>query len=557
MELEFNYVNFQMGTRLPTELSGHLSLFFITSVITTVSKTLKRSIAGGATVILAGNVINIMFSMLAVKLLVRGLGSSGYGLYSKIISPILLLQPLIIIFGERYYAFRHLSAYIAGENHSEASNVAMFLLLLRVSYGFLLTIIVYLCRDFLAAYIGHPELKGLVGLASLLIFLNGIYEIGYSFSIVEEREEYVVVSSVVLNIVKISALLIFLLTSNLDLYQALISIILGYVSSDIVLLFLSSLRVKPKPIHIGVYAGYFRSMLSYSLPIVFHVLAFNMCLEFPLMIFAHLGSNLENAVLRVSNRYFKILGTVGSALTLSMIPKISAEESQEVRLSVIRESIPYFGYVGSLLSAFMIGLPRSLLSIISAAYINYWTVIAIMGLSMIFTIFIPLRTLLVVNSGKSLILIGLSQLLYTVALSYLLSRSLILISAVYPLLYALYLLLTAIPLSRHISLGFILKFASISLEAALIPALIGQVMDVFLVKYQSYFPFYSLIVVFIPFLALLIFIIHVNVYVCLKGLAPQKIVNMYTAVNLPSKLKMIIVELLKTIIVGFEDTKDL
>ena|GEM_PF-4446897 len=515
-----------------------------------VTRSLKESIAGGAAIIFTGNIINMLSSILTVKLLVRGLGSSGYGLYSRIISPILFVQPLILLFGERYYAFKYIPSYIARGRLKEASNLTMFLLLLRIFYGSLLTLTVYLSREMLAEYIGYPDLAGLVGIASLIIFLNGMYELGYSLSLSGGWEKYTVVGSIATNIFKVSMLFLFLFLSNLEIYQALISLIVGYIAGDSIMFILTMFKLKPKLVKPMLYMDYFREMVSYGLPVVFQVLSVGLCLEFPPMLFAHAGSNLENAVLRVSNRYFKMVRLVGSSLTLSMIPKISSRESEEDRINVVSSSIPYFAYVGSLLSALVMGFPRILLSIMSVAYIDYWAVLAVIGLSNVFLSFIPLRVLLVVNSGKKMAIIGLIQLLYTLLFSYITHWNLLLLSFVYPSFYGLYLLLVAEPFKEHVKVKYIFKYTAIGILSSIISMLVGQIMDNIVMKVQLYLPFYSLIAVVLPLLMAVVFIIHANIYVCLGGLTPEKIVGMYSAVDIPSKLKAKIIKLLKLVILG-------
>ena len=526
------------------------NFIIVTPHITCVAKSLKKSIASGAAVILAGNIINMVSSILAVKLLVKGLGSSGYGLYSRIISPILFIQPFIVIFGERYYSFKYLSSHIKNGRLRDASNVTMFLLLSRLLYGSLLTLAVYMARDMLAEYIGYPELAGMVGLASLIIFFNGIYELGYSLSLSGDWEKHTMAGSIAMNIFKVLTLVTFLFTSNLEVDQALISIIVGYTAGDSLMLVLTLLKLRPKPVNPKLYPGYFREMVSYSLPVVFQVLALGLCLEFPLVLFAHVGSNLENAILRVSNRYFKMVRMVGSALTLSMMPKIGSRESRETRITVVSSSIPYFAYVGSLLSAIVMSFPRVLLSIMSTAYTDYWAVLTVIGLSTVFLPFIPLRVLLIVDSAKSMVIVGVVQLLYTMVVSYFMQGSLLLLSLVYPSFYCLYLLLVAVLLRKHVDIGYVFRHTVIGVSSSILSSFVGQVMDNMVMRVQPYLPLYSLIVLVLPILAVIVFIVHVNIYIYLGGLSSESVMKIYTAINIPPRVKAWVTRLLKAVIMG-------
>ncbi len=512
-------------------------------------ETFKRGVASGATAILAGNMVNLAASVLAVKLMVRGLGSSGYGLYSRIVSPIFFLQPLILLLGERYYAFKKLSSHIAKRRFKEASDTAMFLLTSRILYGSLLTIAVYVARGALADYVGCPQLSWLLGLASLLILLNGMYEIGYSLSISEGMEAYAAVGSVSVNIVKILMLTAFLLSSKLEIRQVLISIIVGYVVGDTVLIALSSLKVKPKPINPRVYVGYFREMVSYSFPVVFQALSVSLCLELPPMLFAHVGPNIENAVLRVSNRYFKMIRMVGSALTVSMLPRIGAEESEKARLTIVSRSIPYFAYIGSLLSALAMSVSRSLLSLMSSSYMGYWAVLSVMSFSTVFLVFIPLRSLLVVDSNKNLIFIGLVQLLFTAVASYMMLSNVILLSTVYPLFYALYLSLTAVSLRKDVGYKYVFRYVLIGVFSTLPSAALGQALDYFLSGIQPLLPFYSLIVLILPFIVAIVFVVHANIYVYLGGLSLRQLASVYTSISMPQSFKVLVYSLLNRLVI--------
>lgn len=362
-----------------------------------MSKTAE--VGRGGLLLSVGNLTGAFLGFLNTLLLTRLLGGDLYGVYSRVITFSFLAMSLLNL-GEAWALFRFIPDTESKNRLDERKILFSSALFSRMFYSGIAGFTFILLSGRIAAYIGREDLTSLILLSGLLVFISPVAGLIYSLPIALRMEGFTVVFKVVMNGL-ICLLTGILLKAGQGVRGALISQIIGNVAAVIVfgMYFVRLIGFKLLKPH--EYLKNDVGLIVHGLPMAMLQVSMASTLEVPLTVFSSAGSDIDNAILRASNRYFFafyiILSSFGTVLIPHLTSKIKNGEAY-----AFNRYIGFFSFLSCGVLSILIGLSGSLLQLLSPTFTDRW-VLSIMGLSFPLMFILPLNMHLAYRGEKKLI----------------------------------------------------------------------------------------------------------------------------------------------------------
>ncbi len=356
----------------------------------------------GGLLLSAGNLTGASLAFLNTLLLTRMLGGDLYGVYSRVITFSFLAMSLLNL-GEAWALFRFIPDSESKSLLDERGVLLSSALFSRIFYSGVAGAIFILLSGRIAAYIGREDLSGLILVSGFLVFISPVAGLIYSFPVAMRREGLTVVYKLVMNGL-ICLLTGILLKAGQGVRGAIVSQIVGNAAAaaifGIYFVRLAGFKLLG-PIE---YLKNDISLIVHGLPMAALQVSIASALEVPLTVFSPVGSDIDNAILRASNRYFFAFYIILSSFGTVLIPHLAGKVGNGEE-NAFKRYIGFFSFLSCGFFSVLLGVSGSLLQLLSPAFTDRW-VLSIMGLSFPFMFILPLNMCLAYRGEKKLIIVA-------------------------------------------------------------------------------------------------------------------------------------------------------
>ncbi|HIE22970.1 MAG TPA: hypothetical protein EYP68_01920 [Candidatus Korarchaeota archaeon] len=254
----------------------------------------------------------------------------------------------------------------------------------------------------------------------LLVAFSVVSGILLTTTIALQRESLYLALLLGSRIVRIGLILVLIVLLDIGVLGAILSIIASYVMICFLALPWTFSHVKPMKLSVTDFLSTLRGLISFGLPAAMQVMMFGISQEIPLVFLASVGSNIENAILRAASTYFIIVAGIVNAFGRAMIPRLGEDMPESSRRAIVLRSMPFFSLISAGMGSLLMGLPKTFMGLLSPELSIGMNVLRIMGFTMFLTSVTPLSSLAMIYGRKELLTIGISSIMVSSFLSYLL-----------------------------------------------------------------------------------------------------------------------------------------
>lgn len=494
-----------------------------------MAKRGKRIVKGGL-LISGGALGSSIIGFLNTLLMVRILGGGGYGAFSRIMAPAFFLIKGATNIGESQALIRFAPHH---ESRGEIGEVKAYFtsaLIFRALYIGVIGALIIVLSPTIARFVGRAELASSVAISGIFISSFAISGILSAASIALKREWLYLLISTATSGLRMLFLLVFVLAFEAGVLGAVFSLAIAQIIAvlSIFPFFLSypglskeGIKTLPRRV---------KEMASFGLPIAIQIVLSGLSPEIPLLVLASKGTDLENAFLRSSDRYIAAAILLIRSFERALLPHMSEDMAALDRRAIALKAAPYFAFISMGIGSIFLGMPKTLMALLSPDLVAGATVLRIMGLAILSSSIASLHSLAFVEGRKELALIGIGMLSTSGIASIALSRlGAEWISICYPAIY-LSMFLGVLALSRRmgISLGEEMRGLVRLLAATVLTAGALSVLDSFGAPTAVRF-------ILGMVLAILLF---PSLAVAFKGLRKEKLIALPELIPLPKFLSV-------------------
>ncbi len=431
------------------------------------------NVGRGGLLLSIGNLTGAFLGFLNTLLLTRLLGGELYGVYSRVITFSFLAMSLLNL-GEAWALFRFIPDTESKNQLDKRKILFSSALFSRIFYSGIAGSIFILFSGKIATYISREDLTSLIIVSGFLLSISPVAGLIYSLPVALRMESFTVVFKLVMNGL-ICLLTGVLLKAGQGVMGALISQIIGNLAATIVFGVYFMRLVGFKLLKPYEYLKNNVRLIAHGLPMAMLQVSMASTIEVPLTVFSSTGSNIDNAILRASNRYFFAFYIILSSFGTVLIPHL-AGKVKNGEAHIFNRYLGFFSFLSCGVFSILLGMSSGLLQLLSPTFADRW-VLSIMGLSFPLMFILPLNMYLAYKGEKKLIGVAPVMLGVSFSASYLMkdygART---VAISYPISTVVWFLLILLISREPLSLDS-LSTMGLSFTSAVIAGMLGYMID--------------------------------------------------------------------------------
>ena len=367
-----------------------------------------KASAKGSFHFLWGLVVSTVISAIGTIFIGNLLGSDLYGLYG-----IVLTAPnLTFVFrdwGVDQAMVRFTAQYRSEGRFSEVRSVFLSGLILEVALGLLLSVVLFVLSDLVAATLNRPAIGPLIQIASLMVLTNGLVKAATAVFTGMERMELNSVMIILQSVIK-TATVIALVVLGLGTSGAVI----GFTASSVVagvigVIFIWILyRKLPKPPCKMELMAYMKEMLKYGVPLSVSLILIGFLAQFFafLLPIYYTTDNTVIANYNIAKTFVVLIGFFATPITTMLFPafsKLDPEKHTATLKNVFQSSVKYASLLVVPVSAIVMAVAEpAITTLFGDTYPTAPLFLALLAIPYIYTVIGNLSTdNLIKSQGKT------------------------------------------------------------------------------------------------------------------------------------------------------------
>jgi len=297
----------------------------------------ETSARGGFSLFI-GNASSTVILAIGSILIARFLGPSGCGVYSlSLVAPALLGS--LISLGIDSAVIRFPAKFKAESRPELTLGILSSALTFRLITGAMMSLLCFLCSDFLAAHLlNRPEIGFYVKLASILVLFQTLFNLVYSAFIGLDRAWSSSLINALMSMIKASTAPM-LIILGLSVTGAIMGHILGYAVAGVIgtfLLYLGPCKTLKSLKNMGEDGGFLENlgmMVGYGLPLYLSSILLLVMGQYQLILLTYYVSNVEIGSFQAAVNLASLLVIVVTPIATALFPAFSklSLEDQELR----------------------------------------------------------------------------------------------------------------------------------------------------------------------------------------------------------------------------------
>jgi O-antigen/teichoic acid export membrane protein len=285
--------------------------------------------AKGSFSLMIGTGLSTFIAAVAVIIMARLLGPSGYGLYTlAFVGPTLFVA--IADFGLSPSVTRFTANLRSEGKYARAVSMIKSALIFVLISTTLVTLLTYASAAQIAANLQRPEISGLVIVAAFIIIFQGLFNIAYNALVGSDKMGHSAIMLVLRDVTRLvfSPLLIII---GFGVVGAIIGHIIGWVLGCALglTMLLANLRASTRKLkahekdeHYG-FSRAVPAMISYGMPLYGVSLLAQVILQYQTIVLAFFTSNAEIGSLKAAVNFGSLVGIFATPVATALFPAFS------------------------------------------------------------------------------------------------------------------------------------------------------------------------------------------------------------------------------------------